>query len=111
MSSASQQVMSALAEPRRRQIVELVASNGRMSATAISSRFDITPAAISQHLKVLRDARVLRMTKRAQQRLYQINPEAFDELEQWSKRMREAWATRFDQLDELLARDESQGGV
>lgn len=95
-------IISALAEPRRQRIVELLATEGQMNASDIAGRFEVTPAAISQHLKLLREARVVTMHKQAQQRLYQINPDAFEELEQWSRRMRTTWSARFDQLDELL---------
>lgn len=105
MKLSSESIIPALAEPRRRQIVELLVSRGRMNATEISKRFDITPAAVSQHLKVLRNAQILTMNKKAQQRLYQINPAAFEELENWSRRMKDTWTARFDQLDSLLNED------
>ncbi len=95
-------VISALAEPRRLKIVELLATEGQMNATDIANRFEITSAAISQHLKLLREAEILTMRKQAQHRLYQINPVAFAELEQWSRQMQETWSARFDQLDSLL---------
>lgn len=105
MSLAPESIIAALAEPRRRQIVELLVGKGRMNATEISSRFDITPAAVSQHLKVLRLAQVLTMEKQGQKRVYRINAEAFNELERWSRRMKETWTARFDRLDALLHRD------
>lgn len=102
MNITAHGVMTALAEPRRQQIVELLAKKAPLKATDIASHFDVTPAAVSQHLKVLREAKVVMMTKRAQQRLYRINPQAFAELEQWSRRMKETWTARFDQLEALL---------
>jgi len=103
MNSAAHTVMTALAEPRRQQIVELLSKKALLNASEIAGHFEITAAAVSQHLKILREARVVLMTKRAQQRLYRINPQAFEELEQWSRRMKETWTARFDQLDALLA--------
>jgi DNA-binding transcriptional ArsR family regulator len=76
---------SALADPNRRLILEMLASSGQLAATEISDRFSVSPSAISQHLKVLREANLVRMEKRAQQRLYQINPETMGELEQWAR--------------------------
>jgi DNA-binding transcriptional ArsR family regulator len=105
MNPSPQSIIPALAAPHRRQIVELLASQGRMNATEISKRFDITPAAVSQHLKVLRNSRILTMNKQAQKRYYQINPAAFEELEQWSRRMKETWTARLDQLDAMLNED------
>jgi len=102
MNPTAHTVMSALAEPRRQQIVELLSSKASLNASDIAGHFEVTLAAVSQHLKVLREAKVVLMTKKAQQRLYRINPQAFEELEQWSRRMKETWTTRFDQLDALL---------
>ena len=105
MNLSPESIIPALAEPHRRQIVELLASRGRMNATDISKRFDVTPAAVSQHLRVLRNAQILSMQRKAQQRLYEINPAAFEELEQWSRKMKETWTARFNQLDALLNED------
>ena len=93
---------SALADPTRRGIIQLLANSGQLSATDISEKFPVTPPAISQHLKVLREAELVVAQRRGQQRLYQINPKAMSELEEWAKQTRQLWAQRFDALDELL---------
>src|SRR4030042_2008757 len=93
---------SALADPTRRTILEMLASSGQLSATEISDKFQVSPSAISQHLKVLREANLVQMEKRAQQRLYQINPESMLELEDWSRQLAQQWNQRLDALDELL---------
>ncbi len=93
---------SALADPTRRTILEMLARKGQLSATEISDEFHVTPSAISQHLKVLREANLVQMEKRAQQRLYQINPEAMVELEAWAKQLTQRWHERFEALDEVL---------
>lgn len=93
---------SALADPTRRAIVELLAQNGELAASEIATHFPISAPAISQHLKVLREANVLVMEKRAQQRIYRINPHAMHEVETWAGRMAHHWQRRFDVLDELL---------
>lgn len=95
-------VFYALADPRRRKIIEMLSSNGRLSATEICSRFDITAQAISQHLKILLGARLVLMEKHAQKRIYQLNPESVHELEEWAERMTRQWNGRFDRLDGLL---------
>jgi DNA-binding transcriptional ArsR family regulator len=92
---------SALAEPRRRKIIEILASDGELSATQIYTRFDITPQAVSQHLKVLLDA-VLEMERRSQQHIYQINPESIAELEHWLVHTKQLWSHRLDNLGKLL---------
>lgn len=92
----------ALAEPTRRDIIEMLATNGQLCATEICDRFHVTPPAISQHLKVLREAKLVRMEKRAQQRIYQINPDTMLEVEEWAKQMTQLWNQKFDALDTLL---------
>jgi DNA-binding transcriptional ArsR family regulator len=92
----------ALAEPTRRKIIELLARHGELPATAICDEFQVSPQAISQHLKVLREAGLVRIEKRAQQRIYRINPEAMLEIEDWARQIKELWNQRFDALDRLL---------
>ena len=93
---------SALAEPTRRTILELLSEEGQLSASDISDHFEISPPAISQHLKVLREANLVQMERRAQQRLYTINPEPITELEGWIKKMSRQWEDRFTALDAVL---------
>lgn len=101
-------MFQALAEPTRRNILEMLASNGQLSATDICNRFPVSHPAISQHLKVLREARLVRMEKRAQQRIYQINPDAMLELEEWAKQMTQLWNQRFDALDKVLVAEKKK---
>ncbi len=95
-------IFSALADPTRRKIMELLASFGQLTATEISDKFEITPPAISQHLKILREANLVQMEKHAQQRIYRINPGAMLELEGWAKQLTALWSQRLDALDEVL---------
>ena len=99
---------AAIAQPTRRSILEMLAGGGRLSATDISQRFRLSPPAISQHLKILREARLVRMEKRAQQRIYQINPEALQDFEAWARRMTAVWDERFDALDRVLKEEETR---
>lgn len=95
-------IFYALAEPTRRNILEMLASSGQLSATDICDKFQVSPSAISQHLKVLRETHLVQMEKRAQQRIYQINPDAIHELEDWAKELTELWNQRFDALEKVL---------
>jgi DNA-binding transcriptional ArsR family regulator len=92
----------ALADPTRRKIIEALASQGQLSATQIAGQFPISPQAISQHLKVLRETRWVQVEKRAQQRIYHINPEATGELEDWAHQLRMLWSQRFDALEQVI---------
>ena len=99
----------ALAEPTRREIIEMLAKNGQLSATDICDEFPVSHPAISQHLKVLREAKLVRVEKQAQRRLYRINPDAMVELEQWAKQMTQLWSDRFDALDRVLKAEKRKG--
>lgn len=95
----------ALAEPRRRKVVEILARRGMLSASEICDEFDVTPQAISQHLRVLREANVLHMEKRAQRRLYTFNPRAMNPIQVWAADMTKLWNSRLERLDKALKED------
>ncbi len=101
-ATETHELFSALAEPTRRSIIELLANKGRLSATDICDNFGVSHSAISQHLKVLRKANFVHVEKRAQQRIYQINREAMSELEDWVQKMTKRYDARYDTLDKLL---------
>lgn len=73
----------ALSAPIRREIIALL-SEGELTATAIADKFQVSPSAISQHLKVLLNSDLLEMHKQAQQRIYQLNTSAIKELGAWA---------------------------
>ena len=104
---------AALADPTRRSIVEMLGERP-LSAGEVGAAFSASAPAISQHLKVLREADVLRMEKRAQQRIYRLNPQAMQEVQSWAAHMAQLWQRRFDALDALLqaemAKLATQGG-
>jgi DNA-binding transcriptional ArsR family regulator len=74
----------ALSAPIRREIIALLSEGNQLTATAIAEKFEISPSAISQHLKVLLSSDLLEMHKQAQQRIYQLNSAAIKELESWA---------------------------
>jgi DNA-binding transcriptional ArsR family regulator len=82
--------------------MELLAAKGQLSSTDISDKFDASPPAISQHLKVLREAGLVQMEKQGQYRMYRIDPNAMLELAEWTGRITQQWSERFDRLDRLL---------
>jgi DNA-binding transcriptional ArsR family regulator len=99
---------SALADPTRRNIIERLASDGQLSASEICEQFSISPQAVSQHLKILREANLVQVEKKAQQRIYRLNAEAMAEVEQWVNRMKVLWEERYDfeALDKVLQEEQ-----
>jgi DNA-binding transcriptional ArsR family regulator len=100
--ATTQRLLYALSEPTRRSIVEMLATNGQLTATQISNNFTVSPQAISQHLRVLRDADVVHVEKQAQQRIYKMNPNAMEELSEWAAKLKNQWEERFEALDKVL---------
>lgn len=95
-------VFTALAEPTRRNILEMLAAKGSLAAGDIYGKFKASPPAISQHLKVLREANLVRVEKRAQQRIYYVNPEPMRELEKWIRQFAANMEERYQALDKVL---------
>jgi DNA-binding transcriptional ArsR family regulator len=95
---------TALADPKRRRIVELLAT-GEMAAGDINKHFRVSGPAISQHLKVLRDAHLVRVRVDAQRRVYSLDPKGLDELEEWLMGIRKFWSGRLDALERALRAD------
>lgn len=93
---------SALGDPNRRRIIELLANRGPLSASEISEEFSVSPSAISQHLKILRESDLILMEKQAQKRIYAINAAAMQEMEDWTKRLTALWERRFDALEKII---------
>ncbi len=95
---------TALADPTRRRIIESLAA-GETSFGDLADKFEMSRPAVSQHLKVLRNAGIVTSRADAQRRIYKLNQDGFDELEAWLGKVREFWNQRLDRLERLL--DES----
>jgi len=109
--NTSMDMFVALADPTRRTILELLASSGELSATAIYEQFPVSPQAISQHLKVLREANLVEMEKRAQKHVYRLNLHTLSEFEVWVQQTKQRWNERFDALDAVLEAEKAKGDV
>jgi DNA-binding transcriptional ArsR family regulator len=85
---AVQQTLRALADPIRRQILNLLKS-GRMSAGDITAHFDVTAAAISRHLSVLREADLIRDEREGKFIYYELNASVLEEIMIWLTSLKE----------------------
>ncbi|HSK24374.1 MAG TPA: metalloregulator ArsR/SmtB family transcription factor [Egicoccus sp.] len=100
----SLETLQALADPTRRRIVELLAEDDR-SAGALAEHFEVSRPAVSRHLRVLREAGLVDVRPDAQQRIYRLRPEPFDEVVDWVRRLRGFWDARLDALDLEVRRE------
>ena len=99
------QSLAAIADPTRRRIVELLAHRER-TAGELVAEFDMSAPAISQHLKVLREAGLVTVRTEGQTRVQVLNPEGLDELGTWLEKTRSFWSKNLDALErELKAED------
>ena len=98
----------ALADPSRRKIIEILSQKGELQASDIYEYFDVSPQAVSQHLKVLREAELVTVEKQAQMRLYRVNPAAVVEVETWARQLRQLWEERFDAIERILEREKDK---
>ena len=97
------QALAALADPTRRGLVALLA-HGELAAGALAERFPVSRPAISRHLRVLREAGLVRSRIQGRRRLYALDPRPLRELDEWLEPYRDLWARRLDALDTEIAR-------
>ena len=95
-------VFTALADPTRLSIIDMLAKRGALAASEISRRFDSTPSAISQHLKVLREAGLTHVTKRGQRRVYSLDPAKMTEAQRWLQERTNQWNARLDTMESYI---------
>jgi DNA-binding transcriptional ArsR family regulator len=95
------ETMAALGEPTRFRIVELLRAGAR-PVGEIGERLHLQQPQVSKHLRVLKDAGLVGVEVRAQQRFYELKPEPLRELNEWLERFRNIWDARFDRLDDYL---------
>jgi DNA-binding transcriptional ArsR family regulator len=95
------ETFAALAEPNRLRIVELLRSGPR-PVNDIGARLRLNQPQVSKHLRVLKEAGIVAVHPRAQQRLYALRAEPLRELHDWLERYRRVWDARFGELDHLI---------
>jgi DNA-binding transcriptional ArsR family regulator len=94
-------VFEVIAEPNRRQILDLLRERERAVGELVDE-LGLSQPAVSKHLRVLRDARLVDVTVDAQRRRYRIRPEPLQEIDEWLMPYRAAWRDRLDALEQHL---------
>lgn len=95
------ETFSALAEPNRFRIFELLRS-GPHAVNDIGATLRLHQPQVSKHLRVLKEAGLVEVEAKAQQRLYALRPEPLRHLHAWLEGYRELWDERFDEMDKLI---------
>lgn len=112
--TAAAAAFDVLGDPVRRRILELLADGERASGeivAVVQRDFDITQPAVSQHLKVLRDAGFAAVRAEGPRRIYALDPAPLREVDAWLDPFRRFWAHKLDALATEIARGVRQRGA
>ncbi|MCA1060334.1 metalloregulator ArsR/SmtB family transcription factor [Rossellomorea aquimaris] len=94
-------ILTALAEPNRLQIVELL-RDGPLTVGEITDKLRMNQPQVSKHLRVLNQSGLVEVQPIANRRYYKLRPEPFKELDTWVESYRHLWNERFDRLEDYL---------
>ena len=94
-------VFQAIADPVRREIIELLAEE-TFTVNSIATKFDISRPAISKHLKILKECEIIDVKKEGRERICFIRPKNLIPAFMWIERYRELWENRLDAFDNYL---------
>ena len=98
---------SALAEPNRFKIVEILQKTP-LPVGELADRMHIRQPQASKHLKILADAGIVEVHPQANQRIYELSPKKFQEIDRWLDKYRKMWEDRFDALEKVLAAEKKK---
>jgi len=96
-------VFQALADPTRRSILLLVASQS-MTAGAIASKFDTARPTVSKHLQILTECELVRQEQNGREIHYHFNPQKMKEVADFIEPFRKMWDDRFNKLEEIMTK-------
>jgi DNA-binding transcriptional ArsR family regulator len=92
---------NAVAEPRRRQILEVLV-DGERPVNDLVHALELAQPQVSKHLRVLREVGAVDVREDGRQRLYRLNAAALKPMHDWVKQFEQSWSERFDALDDVL---------
>jgi DNA-binding transcriptional ArsR family regulator len=92
---------NAVAEPRRREILDLL-SSGELAVNDVVTLLGLAQPQVSKHLKVLREVGLVEVREDGRERMYRLNGRALKPIHDWVSNYRQAWEEKFQALDQLL---------
>jgi DNA-binding transcriptional ArsR family regulator len=101
---------NAVAEPRRRQILDVLAG-GERPVNDLVRLLGLAQPQVSKHLRVLREVGAVAVRDEGRQRLYRLNGRALKPIHDWVRRYEASWSERFEQLDTVLDELKRQEGA
>ncbi len=101
---------TAIADPRRRQLLDLLAA-GELPVAELVRRLGLAQPAVSKHLKVLRDVGLVDTREDGRQRLYRVNGTPLRRVHAWVGAFERTWSDRFERLDTVLTNLQNEEGT
>lgn len=95
-------VFQAIADPTRRAILSLIALHA-MTPNALADHFDSSRQAVSKHIKILVECKLVEQRQEGREIYYHLNPKKMKEIDHWLEQFRKIWEARFNQLDKVIA--------
>src|SRR5580658_8341616 len=99
-AATTSDVFNAIAEPRRREIVDLLAMGAQRDVTELVLKLGLPQPAVSKHLGVLRKVGVVAVHKAGQRRLYRLNPRELKPVHDWIQHFEQLWTGHLDAIKE-----------
>jgi DNA-binding transcriptional ArsR family regulator len=103
-AAATSDVFNAIADPRRRRIIELLAGEHGRAVGDLVNNLRLAQPAVSKHLRVLRNARLVSASRNGRQRLYRLNPRELKSVHDWIKEYERFWNHQFNRIKERAER-------
>jgi DNA-binding transcriptional ArsR family regulator len=91
-------VFNAIADPKRREIIDLLAGSGEQAVGDLVRTLRIAQPRVSKHLRVLRTVRLVSVTRRGRSRVYRLNPDRLKPVHDWVKTYERFWSCQFDRI-------------
>jgi DNA-binding transcriptional ArsR family regulator len=107
-AATTSDVFNAIAEPRRREIVDLLALGGERDVSELVLRLGIAQPAVSKHLGVLRKVGVVAVHKAGQRRVYRLNPQELKPVHDWIQNFERFWSDQLDSIKEAAEKKAKQ---
>ena len=109
-SSTTSDVFNAIAEPRRREILDVL-NGGEKAVGAIVTDLSLSQPQVSKHLRVLSEVGLVRCRAEGRRRLYSLEPARLRPMQDWLAKYERALNERLDRMDDYLEELQQQGGT
>jgi DNA-binding transcriptional ArsR family regulator len=107
-ASTTSDIFNAIAEPRRRDLIDTLARGGAQPVGALVDALHLPQPAVSKHLSVLRQVGLVSVARRGRQRIYHLNPQELKPVHDWTKTFERFWT---HQLDRIKDRAQAKAGA